>query len=234
MRILSNPEVKKYNLNLFLIFIASIIIMLIVNIMSLNIIKDNIVINNQSIVGNILSKHPELENDIVDIITQSNTTNQNVELGKEVLEKYNYKSSITLKEEPIIKNNFSKILKLNFAFIIFVFISFAMLSFSFFIDLYKDIKDMTDYVYHSSEGREYQMKNKNQEGQMGLLKTELMKMTTVLKEKVALLHSEKIFLNDTISDISHQLKTPMTSLMLLTDLMYNDLDKEKKISSIKR
>ena len=121
MRILSNPEVKKYNLNLFLMFIASIIIMLFVNIMSLNIIKDNIVINNQAIVGNILSKHPELENEIVDIITQSNT-NQNVELGKEVLEKYNYKSSITLKEEPIIKNNFSKILKLNFAFIIFVFI----------------------------------------------------------------------------------------------------------------
>ena len=137
MRILSNPEVKKYNLNLFLMFIASIIIMLFVNIMSLNIIKDNIVINNQAIVGNILSKHPELENEIVDIITQSNT-NQNVELGKEVLEKYNYKSSITLKEEPIIKNNFSKILKLNFAFIIFVFISFAMLSFSFFIDLYND------------------------------------------------------------------------------------------------
>ena len=228
MKILSNPEVKKYNLNIFLIFIASIIIMVFVNIMSLNIIKDNIVINNQAIVGNILSKHPELENEIVDIITQSNT-NQNVELGKEVLEKYNYKSSITLKEEPIIKNNFSKILKL-----IFVFISFAILSFSFFIDLYNDIKDMTDYVYHSSEGREYQMKNKNQEGQMGLLKTELMKMTTVLKEKVALLHSEKIFLNDTISDISHQLKTPMTSLMLLTDLMYNDLDKEKKIEFLDR
>ena len=71
MRILSNPEVKKYNLNLFLIFIASIIIMLFVNIMSLNIIKDNIVINNQSIVGNILSKHPELENDIVDIIVNT-------------------------------------------------------------------------------------------------------------------------------------------------------------------
>ena len=117
MKILSNPEVKKYNLNIFLIFIASIIIMVFVNIMSLNIIKDN-----KAIVGNILSKHPELENEIVDIITQSNT-NQNVELGKEVLEKYNYKSSITLKEEPIIKNNFSKILKLNFVFIIFVFIS---------------------------------------------------------------------------------------------------------------
>ena len=51
---------------------------------------------------------------------------------------------------------------------------------------------------------------------------------------MALLHSEKIFLNDTISDISHQLKTPMTSLMLLTDLMYNDLDKEKKIEFLDR
>lgn len=50
---------------------------------------------------------------------------------------------------------------------------------------------------------------------------------------MALLHSEKIFLNDTISDISHQLKTPMTSLMLLTDLMYNDLDKEKKIEFLR-
>ena len=183
---------------------------------------------NLEFLDGVTVENVELGDEIVDIITQSNT-NQNVELGKEVLEKYNYKSSITLKEEPIIKNNFSKILKLNFAFI-----SFAMLSFSFFIDLYNDIKDMTDYVYHSSEGREYQMKNKNQEGQMGLLKTELMKMTTVLKEKVALLHSEKIFLNDTISDISHQLKTPMTSLMLLTDLMYNDLDKEKKIEFLDR
>ena len=227
MRILSNPEVKKYNLNLFLILIASIIIMLFVNIMSLNIIKDNIVINNQAIVGNILSKHPELEDEIVDIITQSNT-NQNVELGKEVLEKYNYKSSITLKEEPIIKNNFSKILKLNFAFIIFVFISFAMLSFSFFIDLYNDIKDMTDYVYHSSEGIDFEMKKRNQEGQIGLLKTELLKMTNILKEKVDLLNKEKVFLNDTISDISHQLKTPMTSLIILNDLMYGDISKETK------
>ena len=59
---------------------------------------------------------------------------------------------------------------------------------------------MTDYVYHNSEGRYYDMKDKNQEGQIGLLKVELMKMTTILKEKVNLLQNEKIFLNNTISD----------------------------------
>ena len=54
-------------------------------------------------------------------------------------------------------------------------------------------------------------------------------MINILKEKVELLNNEKIFLNEVISDISHQLKTPMTSLIILNDLMYEDLPKETKI-----
>ena len=233
MRILSNPEIKKYNISIIALFLITIILSIFINILNLNIIKADVIQNNQAIVGNIVSKYPELEKDIVSVITQAKNK-ENIDLGAKVLQKYNYDSSTNLSQEPIVQNNIYKMLKINILFITFVFLCLITISFYFFIKIYRDIKDMTDYVYHSSEGREYQMKNKNQEGQMGLLKTELMKMTTVLKEKVALLHSEKIFLNDTISDISHQLKTPMTSLMLLTDLMYNDLDKEKKIEFLDR
>ena len=233
MRILSNPEIKKYNISIIALFLITIILSIFVNTLNLNIIKADVIQNNQAIVGNIVSKYPELEKDIVSVITQAKNK-ENIDLGAKVLQKYNYDSSTNLSQEPIVQNNIYKMLKINILFITFVFICLITISFYFFIKIYRDIKDMTDYVYHSSEGREYEMKNKNQEGQIGLLKTELMKMTTVLKEKVALLHSEKIFLNDTISDISHQLKTPMTSLMLLTDLMYNDLDKEKKIEFLDR
>ena len=233
MRILSNPEIKKYNISIIALFLITIILSIFVNTLNLNIIKADVIQNNQAIVGNIVSKYPELEKDIVSVITQAKNK-ENIDLGAKVLQKYNYDSSTNLSQEPIVQNNIYKMLKINILFITFVFLCLITISFYFFIKIYRDIKDMTDYVYHSSEGREYEMKNKNQEGQIGLLKTELMKMTTVLKEKVALLHSEKIFLNDTISDISHQLKTPMTSLMLLTDLMYNDLDKEKKIEFLDR
>ena len=233
MRILSNPEIKKYNISIIALFLIIILLSIFINTLNLNIIKADVIQNNQAIVGNIVSKYPELEKDIVSVITQAKNK-ENTDLGAKVLQKYNYDSSTNLSQEPIVQNNIYKMLKINILFITFVFLCLITISFYFFIKIYRDIKDMTDYVYHSSEGREYQMKNKNQEGQMGLLKTELMKMTTVLKEKVALLHSEKIFLNDTISDISHQLKTPMTSLMLLTDLMYNDLDKEKKIEFLDR
>lgn len=233
MRILSNPEIKKYNISIIALFLITIILSIFINTLNLNIIKADVIQNNQAIVGNIVSKYPELEKDIVSVITQAKNK-ENTDLGAKVLQKYNYDSSTNLSQEPIVQNNIYKMLKINILFITFVFICLITISFYFFIKIYRDIKDMTDYVYHSSEGREYEMKNKNQEGQIGLLKTEIMKMTTVLKEKVALLHSEKIFLNDTISDISHQLKTPMTSLMLLTDLMYNDLDKEKKIEFLDR
>lgn len=233
MRILSNPEIKKYNISIIALFLIIILLSIFINTLNLNIIKADVIQNNQAIVGNIVSKYPELEKDIVSVITQAKNK-ENTDLGAKVLQKYNYDSSTNLSQEPIVQNNIYKMLKINILFITFVFICLITILFYFFIKIYRDIKDMTDYVYHSSEGREYEMKNKNQEGQIGLLKTEIMKMTTVLKEKVALLHSEKIFLNDTISDISHQLKTPMTSLMLLTDLMYNDLDKEKKIEFLDR
>lgn len=233
MRILSNPEIKKYNISIIALFLIIILLSIFINTLNLNIIKADVIQNNQAIVGNIVSKYPELEKDIVSVITQAKNK-ENTDLGAKVLQKYNYDSSTNLSQEPIVQNNIYKMLKINILFITFVFLCLITISFYFFIKIYRDIKDMTDYVYHSSEGREYEMKNKNQEGQIGILKTEIMKMTTVLKEKVALLHSEKIFLNDTISDISHQLKTPMTSLMLLTDLMYNDLDKEKKIEFLDR
>ena len=228
MKILSNPEVKTFTRNYVLVFIIAILISLGVNIINLNIIKDSVVENNQAIIGNILSKYPELETDIVDIITRS-SSKDNLELGKEVLEKYNYTNNISISNEPIISHSFMDIFTVNTCFLIFLFIAFLILSFVYFKKIYSDIKDMTDYVYYNSERKDYNMKNKNQEGQIGLLKTEILKMTTILKEKVDLLNDEKIFLSDTISDISHQLKTPMTSIIILNDLMYGDLEKDRQI-----
>lgn len=226
--ILSNIEVKKFLKNYTFIFIMAIVLCFGLTITNLNIIKNKVVENNQAILGEVLIEHPELEDDIVDIITQSRSK-ENISSGKKILQKYNYDNSISISNEPIISESLGNIFALNLAFVVFTFIVFIILSFSYFRKIYTDIKDMTDYVYHNSEGRYYDMKDKNQEGQIGLLKVELMKMTTILKEKVNLLQNEKIFLNNTISDISHQLKTPMTSLIILNDLMYGDLDKEKRI-----
>ena len=177
--ILSNIEVKKFLRNYMFIFLVALVLCFCVTIANLNIIKHKVVENNQAILGEVLTEHPELEDDIVDIITQSRSK-ENINSGAEILQKYNYDNSISISNEPIISESLGNIFALNLAFVVFTFVAFIILSFSYFRKIYTDIKDMTDYVYHNSEGRYYDMKDKNQEGQIGLLKVELMKMTTIL------------------------------------------------------
>ncbi|WP_419726887.1 sensor histidine kinase [Terrisporobacter petrolearius] len=210
------------------LFLVAIIMCSGVTLINLRIIKEKVVENNQAIIGNILSKRPELEEDIIDIVTQGNSKD-NVDFGQKILSKYNYNNNISLNNEPIINESIRYIFNINWMFLCIILILFIILALSYFKKIYEDIKDMTDYVYNSSEGRRFEMKNRNQDGQIGLLKTELIKMTNILKEKVELLNNEKLFLNNIISDISHQLKTPMTSLVILNDLMYEDLPQETKI-----
>lgn len=223
-----NPEIKRFTIKYILLLFLALLLSVGFSIASINVIKNKVVENNQVIVGNILSEHPELEKEIIDIITQGKNY-ENIELGAKVLSKYNYNHNIKSQYEPIINSSFKDITQTNIILVLLIFWAIIILVLFYFRRIYKDIIDMTNYVYNSSEGIEFDMKNRNQEGQIGLLKTELIKMTTVLKENVYLLKGEKVFLNNTISDISHQLRTPMTSLMILNDLMYDDLPIEVKV-----
>lgn len=230
---LSNAEIKSFIKNYTILFVITVMLCVGISFISVNIIKDKVVENNQAIIGSILSKHPNLENNIVGIVTQGKSKDD-ISLGKEILKKYSYDKNIRLNNEPIVRGSIKDIFSINLLSIFVLFISILILVMHCFKTIYSDIKDMTEYVYNSSEGKKFEMKNKNQEGQIGLLKTELLKMTNILKEKVELLSKEKIFLNDTISDISHQLKTPMTSLIILNDLMYDDLPEESKIEFLEK
>lgn len=226
--ILYNQEVKKLFIKYIAIFLISIAMVVGVTNLSLSIIKNKVVENNQIIIGSVLNKYPELEEEIVGIITQGRKR-ENLELGKSILEKYSYSENIGLNLEPIIGQSKTNLLKLNMLLVLLVLSMTLAIIILYLKNMYREIEDMTNYVYNSSEGKHYNMKKYNQEGQLGFLKTELVKMTSILKENVDLLKKEKVFLNNSISDISHQLKTPMTSLIILNDIMYDDIPQDIKI-----
>ncbi|VIF62789.1 two-component sensor histidine kinase [Clostridioides difficile] len=230
---LYNPEVKKFLSKYVTLMFVVIIISIGFSVINVSLTKDMIVRNNQAIIGTLSSKYPNLESEIVDIITQGKSM-ENTDYGKKILSKYNYDKSIRINSEPIISKLVLGTIKINIILVCIIFILIFVLVVRYFKSIYNDLSDMTKYVYYSSEGKSFDMKNKNQEGQIGLLKTELLKMTTILNEKVELLKTEKIFLNNTISDISHQLKTPMTSLIMLNDLLYNDVPYEVKIDFLNK
>lgn len=59
----------------------------------------------------------------------------------------------------------------------------------------------------------------NQEEDLSLLKNEIYKTAITLNEKTLLLKKDKESLKDSLSDISHQLKTPLTSINLMIDTL---------------
>lgn len=59
------------------------------------------------------------------------------------------------------------------------------------------------------------------EGEVSLLACEIHKMTIRLREQNSALANEKQFLKESLEDIAHQLRTPLTSMMLLIDTLDN-------------
>mgnify|MGYP005763050425 FL=1 len=81
--------------------------------------------------------------------------------------------------------------------------------------------------------------DENSEDELSILKNELYKITIMLKEDAENSKKDKLKLKDSLSDISHQLKTPLTSINIMLDNILDNPDmdsktKEKFIQNIKR
>ncbi len=93
---------------------------------------------------------------------------------------------------------------------------------------YADIKELSGYLRRIYSG-DYSLDIRdNAEGELSILKNEIYKMTLILSRQSDQLQTEKEQLADAISDISHQLKTPLTSMMVLTDVLSGELEPHKR------
>lgn len=113
----------------------------------------------------------------------------------------------------------------------------AILTLTFYIvtkKRYKKIADLNNYLSLVCAGNYMIDIKDNTEGELSILKNNLYKVIVLLRSKNELLEKDKIYLADSLADISHQLKTPLTSLMVMVDLLKDEknIDKQKKFISI--
>ncbi len=88
-----------------------------------------------------------------------------------------------------------------------------------------------DLLLHGAENIRF---SGYREGELAVLENELNKMTLRLREQTRLLKKEKVFLEDSIADISHQLKTPLTAMNLVLTLLEDEnLGKTQRIAYIR-
>lgn len=69
-----------------------------------------------------------------------------------------------------------------------------------------------------------------QEGELSILSTEIYKLTLRLQEQAEVLRRDKLYLRDSLADLSHQLRTPLTSMQLIASRLNRpELSQEEKL-----
>lgn len=68
------------------------------------------------------------------------------------------------------------------------------------------------------------------ESEFGILQSEVYKVVALLREKYSAEKKQKLYMSDMLSDISHQIKTPLTAIQLMTELLEQaELDDKKRL-----
>lgn len=125
----------------------------------------------------------------------------------------------------------------------FILICIVTEIFLFTLKWYREIRKLSDYltriqnVNNDNDMKdiyEYLTMDSYKEGELSILKTEVYKVTRMLVEQKERLKEDKVFLADSLADISHQLKTPLTSLTVMADLIGDEtLSADKRQEFIK-
>ena len=89
------------------------------------------------------------------------------------------------------------------------------------------LSNSTDRILH---GQDEILFTDSREGELAILTSEVTKMTVRLREQTDALAADKVRLTDAIADISHQLRTPLTSMNLTVSLLSEDgLSDERRL-----
>lgn len=98
---------------------------------------------------------------------------------------------------------------------------------------YRDIEELNNYLSEVCSGNYELAVADNAEGELSILKNNLYKVMILLRTASEEAKKDKLYLADSLADISHQLKTPLTSMMIITEVLQNEQDAEKRAGFIK-
>lgn len=223
-----NPELKRSSI--FIVILMSVFFAGTVFILKLQqeALKNSYIKVLGATAAKIVEKEPNLEKDIIPIVLGRATAEEEAK-GENFLKQY----GVTKELDTIIFPYVSQTSLENFYLLGFVFLSMLIILFIMnylhHIFFYKRIRRLTTAAKKVVEG-EYQIAiSEDKEGDFSKLAISFNSMREIIRSNLHELNREKKFLVDLLSDISHQLKTPLASMILYNEIMLSkDLEKEQR------
>jgi signal transduction histidine kinase len=215
-RLYNNPEVKRVTIKFIIIFIIGISIIFVASYGVVKNINKTLIDQNTSVLSSVIEGE-----DINHVIKgfYEIKTDEEINEAKKLLKSYGYDDDLSIITNEVTNKFYIEI------FLTFLPISiiFTVLLYLIFIKELKGIYSKLDCAIKSiskaSSGEFESIKGVYEEGDLAVLINSLNYMGDRANKSIHLLKEEKEYLKDFLSDISHQLKTPLASLVMFTDIM---------------
>ena len=206
---------------LILILISSLTIFIVLTIQYKNYEKIvNLTVSN--LIDEIMKKYPETdEQEVIRIINS-----ENQEQKDEVLSKYGYTNNISYIKE--LENSMNTSIRINIAIIVLLGVIAIIVALIYTNKRDKSLRSINKYLDKVNNGN-YELKiEDNGEDEISRLRNELYKTTILLRESAENSEKEKTNLSNSLADISHQLKTPLTSIRIMLDNIEENPNMDEK------
>ncbi len=175
-----------------------------------------------AILESVKEKYPDVnEKELIDIL-ESEVFNENS------LAQYGY----DIRNDSFIKQNESDNFVYTIVKVITLIISFVVLLYIFIKYNLKNDKEIDKIIkcIEDINHKNYELKLDDiSEDKLSILKQEIYKTTIMLKENAENSLKDKMDLKNSLQDISHQLKTPLTSINIMLDNIIDDPDMDIEV-----
>ncbi len=183
---------------------------------------------NERIIGNIVNQYPKAEADVINSIYKE--SDEHEALGEKILDKYGYGKAYNMSENINFQQHLKYFLVNNLVvfvaiMILIVFIVSVLIKYGFnnLERLSVNIENLINDKYMIDD-------DYKEEGVFNRIYSDLNKLSRSLNIKLRNLDKEKESIKGLVTDISHQLKTPLASLKLYNSLLIEeDLDEEERM-----
>ena len=209
---MKNKEVlKKYIIFTIVVFAIFMIILAIVNHIQYSSYNRNSNLAINQIINNIKKSYPEADiNEIIQILNSDNLEQT------DFLKEY----GINIDKDTAILSNQqdSKLfIIINCSILLTLLIVIICIFVKYNKNQNKKISEITKYIEDINRGIYTLSIQENSEDELSILKNELYKITVMLREQSENSIKDKMQLKKSLEDISHQLKTPLTSIIIMLD-----------------